>query len=919
MTERSLGELVERQLEVASLSGEVQSVMDGIVERLLELPDADGASLSTVEDGLAHFAVALGADAPLLGRTMPIEATLGVECAETGEVQVLRQATGADMARSLTEDTGAILLVPIVYDGATRGVLGVRSRLPDAFGAVEVETARLLAQSAAIALRNANLVERLAASERRYRDLHDQAADATLVCDVDGNLLDANDAAAALLQYSVEELRTMHAAVLFEPAELAGAPARLAELLERREFRSERPFRRKDGTLVDVEYSSRLLADGRIHMALRDVTSRKRNEKHLRTSVGQLHAIVETQQEISALELDPLIVTQTIAERAQKLAAADGAAVLWFDGNHSVVRVGSGLAQDHVGLRIDRAASLSGIVAMRGEPVYAADTRSDQRVDQEACRTLGARSLICAPLYRDGNVAGVLAILGRRPGAFDELAVETTRLMAEFVSTVMRNSAELETRRTLLEELRTQGQVVEHMQTGLWVWALEDDDEFRLEYANAASGAAIGLELEKIIGQTMRTVLPSLPEDAIERFRAVVRNQTLYDAGEVEYGDGRIAPSVFSVKAFPLAGRRVGVTFENVTDNVRARRALQESESRFRGAFHSASVGMALSGLDGTFVQVNDRLAQMLGYTVEEVTRLGVRGITHPADVAVDWERSEKLHSGEIDSYQQEKRYIRKDGSIVWADLTVSLARTYEGEPTHIVAHIQDITDRKQSALLFTAIFEDSVVPKFIADDERRLVDVNQAAAELLGVSREDALGLRLDDLMPDEPVAEMWPRFLEQGTVDAEVTMRRPGGGNRQIEFVATANVRPGRHISVVRDLTHQKGLEEQLRQAQKMEAVGRLAGGIAHDFNNLLTAISGYSEFLVAGLEDERQRRHADEIRKAAARAASLTGQLLAFSRRQVLQPRVLDLNSVVSDMDMMLRRLIGEDVELIALLDD
>ena len=236
MTERSLGELVERQLEVASLSGEVQSVMNGIVERLLELPDADGASLSTVEDGLAHFAVALGADAPLFGRTMPMEATLGVECAETGEVQVLRQATGADMARSLTEDTGAILLVPIVYDGATRGVLGVRSRLPDAFGALEVETARLLAQSAAIALRNANLVERLAASERRYRELHDQAADATLVCGVDGNLLEANDAAAELLLYSVDELRTMHAATLFDPAELAGAPARLAELLERRDL-----------------------------------------------------------------------------------------------------------------------------------------------------------------------------------------------------------------------------------------------------------------------------------------------------------------------------------------------------------------------------------------------------------------------------------------------------------------------------------------------------------------------------------------------------------------------------------------------------------------------------------------------------------------------------------------------------------
>ena len=149
-------------------------------------------------------------------------------------------------------------------------------------------------------------------------------------------------------------------------------------------------------------------------------------------------------------------------------------------------------------------------------------------------------------------------------------------------------------------------------------------------------------------------------------------------------------------------------------------------------------------------------------------------------------------------------------------------------------------------------------------------------------------------------------------------MTLQRPDGGARRIEFVATANVRPGRHIAVVRDLTRQKELEAQLRQAQKMEAVGRLAGGIAHDFNNLLTAISGYSEFLIAGIEDPRLRRHAEEIKKASARAAALTGQLLAFSRRQVLQPRVLDLNAVVSDMDSLLRRLIGEDVELVTMLE-
>jgi CheY-like chemotaxis protein len=110
---------------------------------------------------------------------------------------------------------------------------------------------------------------------------------------------------------------------------------------------------------------------------------------------------------------------------------------------------------------------------------------------------------------------------------------------------------------------------------------------------------------------------------------------------------------------------------------------------------------------------------------------------------------------------------------------------------------------------------------------------------------------------------------------------------------------------------------IEAQLRQAQKMEAVGRLAGGIAHDFNNLLTAISGYSEFLIGGTRDPKLRRYAEEIKRASDRAAGLTGQLLAFSRRQVLQPRILDLNATVGDMDMMLRRLIGEDVELVTML--
>jgi PAS domain S-box-containing protein len=894
MTSRSLPELVASQLEVASLSGEVEAVMQGIVDRLMELPGADGASLSTIEDEFACFKVTAGEDGALHGRTLLLSETLGYECLRNPGVTVLRASLGPEVARCLTPGACAILMAPITYDGSARGILGVRSADVDAFSPDDVETIELLARSAAVALRNAELVERLARSEEQYRTLHSQAADATLVGDADGNVLDANDAAAALLWYSVDELRTMQARDLFATD---GVEAHHEELQRRREVRSERPFVRKDGTIVHVEYSTRLLDDGRVHTTLRDATQRKRNDERLRESLERLHEIVETQHEISMLELDPESMSASIAERAQRLADADGAAVLWFEDEDSICRIGQQVKT--------------------GETVYIADTTIDSRFDGDARDGATARSLICAPLYRDGEVAGVLSIYGSLPDAFDDLAVETTRLMAEFVSTVFRNAAELETRRQLVEELQTQGQVVEHMHSALWILRLEPDRSFRLEYANAASERATTLTTAEIVGHTLEEVLPALDPGVSKRLRRVVAERVLVDNQEMEYGDERVAPSIFTMKAFPLTGDRVAVTFENVTDIVRAQRALQESESRFRGAFQSSSVGMALTALDGAFIEVNERLAEMLGYTVEELTPLGVPGITHPEDMQQDFDFVKEMRAGTRDSFSRRKRYIRKDGSLVWADLSVSLVRTYEGEPSHVVSHVHDVTESMETSLLFESMFENSVVPKVIADDEQRIVDLNHAATELIGVPHTEALKLTLRDLLQEQITPRGWRAFRSRGKLDAEVTLYRPDGGTRRIEFVATSDVRPGRHIAVVRDLTRQKELESQLRQAQKMEAVGRLAGGIAHDFNNLLTAISGYSEFLEAGIEDPRLKRHAEEIKKAASRAASLTGQLLAFSRRQVLQPRILDLNAVVEDMDSLLRRLIGEDIELVAVL--
>jgi PAS domain S-box-containing protein len=230
-------------------------------------------------------------------------------------------------------------------------------------------------------------------------------------------------------------------------------------------------------------------------------------------------------------------------------------------------------------------------------------------------------------------------------------------------------------------------------------------------------------------------------------------------------------------------------------------------------------------------------------------------------------------------------------------------------------------TERRErdSRARFEAVFAGALDAILIADDRGRYLEANPAATELLGLTRDELLERTVSDIVPPEDresIDANFRRFLGDGAVRLEKTIVRPDGTRRQVEFAARANIASGQHLAVLRDMTPRKQLEEQLRHSQKMEAVGRLAGGVAHDYNNVLTAINGYAELLMAGLRaGDPLRKHAEEILKAGSRAAALTHQLLAFSRKQILQPRVLDPNGVVSNMESMLRRLVGEDVELTA----
>ena len=232
----------------------------------------------------------------------------------------------------------------------------------------------------------------------------------------------------------------------------------------------------------------------------------------------------------------------------------------------------------------------------------------------------------------------------------------------------------------------------------------------------------------------------------------------------------------------------------------------------------------------------------------------------------------------------------------------------------------------RRSEEKYRALFDAVPVGLYRSSADGRVSAANPAMAHMLGFpSVESIIGVPAVDLYQDPAArAALLDRLAREGSVrGVEITLRRPDGGLVQTLVSARATLDDaGRVVQIegtAQDITARARLEAQLRQAQKMEAVGQLAGGIAHDFNNLLGVIIGYSELLLRDVAAMPAAKHRlTEVKTAAERAAALTRQLLAFGRRQVLQPRVLDVNAVVREAEAMLARLIGEDIDIVADLD-
>lgn len=368
----------------------------------------------------------------------------------------------------------------------------------------------------------------------------------------------------------------------------------------------------------------------------------------------------------------------------------------------------------------------------------------------------------------------------------------------------------------------------------------------------------------------------------------------------------------------------VGDQIALAIERKRAEEALSESEERYRLLFEKNPEPMWVYDLETlAFLEVNDAAIHRYGYTREEFISMTIMDIRPRKDIA-SFMRSVEDQTTDYQDGQIWK-HQRKDGSLIDVEIT-SHVLNFGGVRGRLVL-AKDVTEsmRAKEALIeseerYRDLVENAIDIIYTHDLEGRFTSVNRAAERITGFTRDEILTMNLaDSVAPEylEKARQMIAAKLtgkEMTAYDLELIAK--DGRRIAVEVNTRIIYEDGAAVGVqgiARDITERKQLEGQLLQSQKMEAVGLLAGGIAHDFNNLLTAITGYSDLTLRKLQaDDPLRVNIKEIKNAGERAAALTGQLLAFSRKQVLKPRVHNLNSIITDLERMLRRIIRESVE-------
>jgi two-component system, cell cycle sensor histidine kinase and response regulator CckA len=730
----------------------------------------------------------------------------------------------------------------------------------------------------------------------RLASVVESSDDAIIGQSLDGTIFAWNPGAERLFGYSASEAFGKQIQVLLPP-ERANEESDILARITRGErvdhFETVRV--KKDGRNVRVSLMISPIRNGKGEIIgaskiARDVTARKQTEDELSRSRQELEDKTLMLQSVLDTIPEGLVATD-----------AEGRFLLWNPAAEAIIRLGA------LNLRKEEWAERYGLfLPDKVTPLPLEQNPLARAIQGEASGTVMfvRHPLLAAGIFMEANASPLKDKYGVVHGGVTAFRDISDRLRSE-------------------DRLREYERVVESLMDMIVVV----DREYRYVIANRAFLNYREMEKEQVIGHRMDEVIKK------ETFEAVVKQKVdeCFEGKvlqyELTYNYPNLGERALLASYFPITGPtgidRIACVLRDITE----RKQAEQVRERLAAVVESSDDAIIGKSLDGTIFAWNPGAENLFGYTAAEALGKSIQILLPPERANEEFDFLARLRRGERLQHLETVR-MQKDGKRMDVSVTISPIRDSSGTIVGVSKIARDITERKcaeeelrKAEERFSKAFRSNPLAVTISTKEDgRYLDVNDAFLKILGYDRGDVIGRSASALtFWAQPAQhkEMLRLLEENGRVTEFRTQYKTSTGElREAEVSAELIELEGQPcvLSITRDITETLRLEAQFHQAQKMEAVGRLAGGVAHDFNNMLSVIIGYTD-LSAGLvgPESPMKRHLAQIKKASERAAVLTRQLLAFSRHQVIFPRLLNLNEVVDNLSTMLKRMIGADVSL------
>ena len=782
--------------------------------------------------------------------------------------------------------------------------------------------------------------EALRKSERRFRETLETMHLVAAQIDTEGRITFCNDYLLDLTGWKREQVMGRDWFEVFMPPELYEEirPAFLAEAALKDEVPTyyETPLVTRVGGRRIISWSNSVLRDEKdraigLTCIGQDTTERKQAEEALARSArvsDRLRALMVSMNACRTVDemLEPVLDT------ALDLCHMDGGGVYIVEGQNAVLHLHRRLPEEFVRQVECMPLSLPGVQAvLKANGPVKADAVSGNL--SGLYRAHGLRHVYSAPLRAGGEVIGFMNLASVRTEAPDEGSLQTFGVLAlELESFFNRLRAE-EALRESEQKYRT---TLDFMGDAIHLV----DPELRVILSNETFkqwAGRLGLRTDAI-GQDLLEAFPFLSENVREEYRQVFdTGETLITEERTTTKDGEVYTETRKMPVFEKGEvTRVLTVIRDITARKRAQDAVRESEEKYRTILESIQEGYYEVDLAGNFVFFNKALCRILGYPEHELMGMNYREYyADEAAVGRVYEAYNRVYRTGKAVQVFDWEVTRKDGTTAQLEISISLMRDADGEPTGFRGMARDITERKraeqalrESEERYRELFENANDLVYTHDLAGRITSFNQAGQRITGYTRAEAIGLNAIDLIVSEQrdmAREMVNRKLAgEPVTQYELEILAKDGRRVPLEVSTRLILRDGKPVGVQgigRDITERRNaekerqrLEAQLRHTQKLEGLGVLAGGIAHDFNNLLAGILGNAGLALMKLpEDSPARNSVLKIEDTAQRAAVLTNQMLAYSGKGTFVVEPLDLSKLAQDMGHLLGAAISKKAVL------